>query len=91
MWNYEKAPADIIDKVRKIGAIADKHNIPIAAAALQFPLGNDLVTSVIPGPRNANELQQILNWFQTPITDDFWAELKAAGLIEGGAPVPVGK
>ena len=88
MWNYAKAPADIVDKVRKIGAIADRHNIPIAAAALQFPLGNDLVTSVIPGPRDANELQQILNWFQTPVTGDFWAELKDAGLVEQDAPVP---
>ena len=88
MWNYEKAPADIVDKVRKIGAIAERHNIPIAAAALQFPLGNDLVTSVIPGPRDANELKQILNWFETPITGDFWSELKAACLIEQNSPVP---
>jgi len=90
MWNYAKAPADVIDKVRHIGAIADRHAVPIAAAALQFPLANDLVSSVIPGPRNADELRQILDWFRTPIPGDFWKDLQNAGLLEDGAPVPVG-
>ena len=91
MWNYAKAPKDVIDKVRKIGAIADTHKIPLGAAALQFPIANKLVASVIPGPRSANELQQTLDWFQIPITEDFWIELKAKGLMEQSAPVPVGE
>ena len=62
MWNYAKAPAEVVEKVRKIGAIADKHKIPIAAAALQFPLANKLITSVVPGPRNANELEEVIKW-----------------------------
>jgi len=88
MWNYAKAPAEVVDKVRRIGAVADEHGVPLAAAALQFPLANDLITSVIPGPRDAGELRQILDWFHTPIAGDFWTALQAAGLLEEGAPVP---
>ena len=91
MWNYAKAPAEVVDKVRRIGAIADEHGVPLAAAALQFPLANDIVTSVIPGPRDAGELRQIMGWFTTPIAGDFWTALHAAGLIEDGAPVPAGR
>ena len=91
MWNYAKAPSEVVEKVNKIAAIADKHRTPIAAAALQFPLANQLVASVIPGPRNADELEQILDWFDVPIAKDFWTELKAEGLIEELAPVPVGE
>lgn len=90
MWNYDKAPAEIVDKVRALGAVADAFAVPLAAAALQFPLGNDLVTSVIPGPRDKDELEQIVSWFGTPIPDEFWSALKEKGLLEEIAPVPDG-
>ena len=65
-------------------------SIPLAAAALQFPLGNDIVTSVIPGPRNKGELQQIMGWAETPIPSEFWSALKARGLLNEDAPTPNG-
>ena len=89
-WNYAKAPADVVDRVRAIGAVADEFSVPLAAAALQFPLGNDLVTSVIPGPRDKGELEQIVHWLDMSIPGDFWSTLKAKGLIEEATPVPVG-
>ena len=88
MWNYDKAPAAIIDKARALGEVADEFSVPLPAAALQFPLFNDIVSSVIPGPRDAGELEQILDWFQTPIPVSFWAELKSQNLVEEAAPVP---
>ncbi|WP_295317293.1 aldo/keto reductase [Roseobacter sp.] len=90
MWNYAKAPEEITQKARALSAAADAFDIPLAAAALQFPLLNDIVTSVIPGPRNAAELDQILDWFQTPVPAAFWAALKSEGLMDERAPVPSG-
>jgi D-threo-aldose 1-dehydrogenase len=89
MWNYAKAPAEVIAKARALGAVADEFSVPLAAAALQFPLGNDVVTSVIPGPRDKGELEQILDWFETSIPGEFWAALKSQGLMEHAAPVPL--
>jgi len=88
MWNYAKAPAQIVDKARALGKVAEAHGIPLAAAALQFPLGHPIVSSVIPGPRSSAELTQILDWFDTDIPPAFWAELKSKGLLEEVAPVP---
>ena len=88
MWNYAKAPAEVVEKVRAIDTIANAYSVPLAAAALQFPLGNDVVTSVIPGPRDKRELDQILEWFGMPIPSEFWSALKADGLMEEAAPVP---
>lgn len=90
MWNYAKAPEDVVAKVRKLSAEADAFGVPLPAAALQFPLGNDIVTSVIPGPRNTTELRQIVEWFEMPIPADFWASLRDKGLIAEAAPVPSG-
>lgn len=90
MWNYAKAPVEVIDKALALGAVADEFSIPLAAAALQFPLGNDIVTSVIPGPRDKGELENILDWFGMPIPAEFWITLKARGLMAETAPVPAG-
>ncbi len=90
MWNYSTAPEAVIEKVRKISDVADAHGVPLAAAALQFPLGSETVTSVIPGPRNAIELSQIVEWFSTPIPKAFWDDLRAANLISQAAPTPTG-
>lgn len=90
MWNYDKAPAEVVDKARALGQVADAHGVPLPAAALQFPLAHSIVTSVIPGPRDAGELAQILDWFETPIPEAFWSDLKAKGLLAQDAPTPSG-
>ena len=87
-WNYAKAPNNVIDKARALGAVADEFGIPLAAAALQFPLGDEIVCSVIPGPRDKGELEQIITWFNTPIPAEFWSTLKARNLMEPSAIVP---
>jgi len=88
MWNYAQAPEDVIKKARALGTVADEFNIPLAAAALQFPLGHQIITSVIPGPRNASELRQIVDWFKVPIPDEFWSALLERRLITENAPLP---
>lgn len=88
MWNYAKAPDDVIKKARALGHVADEFGVPLAAAALQFPLGHPIMTSVIPGPRDASELRQIVDWFKMPIPDEFWTALAERGLIDERAPLP---
>lgn len=90
MWNYAKAPVEVVDKVRQLGAVADEFSVPLPAAALQFPLANDIITSVIPGPRDASELKQILDWSNTVIPADFWLALQSKNLVESAAPLPSG-
>lgn len=90
MWNYAKAPADVVEKARTLNRVADEFNIPLAAAALQFPLGHDIVSSVIPGPRDKDELEQIVDWFGVTIPAGFWTALKDKDLLDATAPVPSG-
>ena len=87
-WNYAKAPKEVIDKARALGVVADEFDIPLPAAALQFPLGDEIVCSVIPGPRDKGELEQIVTWFKTPIPKEFWSTLKEKKLMEPSAAVP---
>ncbi len=86
MWNYEKAPQYLVKKVSALSSIANKYNIALPAAALQFPLFNPIITAVIPGARTKSEVKQILSWYHTDIPAEFWNELKEKELLDKRAP-----
>lgn len=87
-YNYAPAPADIMDRVRKIEAVCADHNVPLAAAALQFVVAHPAIPSFIAGTRTVEQLEKNLEWFSRPIPADFWAELKSKGLLAEAAPTP---
>lgn len=89
-WNYGMAPDHVRSKVAQLAAVCRDFNIPLPAAALQFPLGHDLVVSVIPGLRNRQELSDTLQWSAQIIPEEFWAELKSKELLHPDAPTPDG-
>jgi D-threo-aldose 1-dehydrogenase len=87
-WNYAQAPDDVVQTARALADEADAFGIDLAAAALQFPLGDPLVASVIPGPRDKGELEQIVSWAGAEIPAAFWSTLKSKGLVREDACVP---
>jgi D-threo-aldose 1-dehydrogenase len=87
-WNYAPAPAEIVDRVKRIQAVCDAHHVPLAAAAFQFPLAHPAVCAIIPGPRDAAEFNTNVPLFTHPIPGALWSDLKTAGLIRQDAPTP---
>ena len=89
-YNYEPAPADVIDKVRKIEAVCDRHGVPLAAAALQFPLAHRLVASVIPGLDSPERVAQTLALYRHKVPAALWQDLRQEKLVRADAPIPQG-
>lgn len=87
-YNYAPAPAEIMDRVRRIEAVCARHDVPLPAAALQFVVAHPAIPTFMAGTRTVAQLEQNLAWFSHPIPADFWAELKALGLLRDDAPVP---
>ncbi len=87
-WNYAKAPEDVVSRVARLREVCDAHAVPMPAAALQFPLGHPVVSSVIPGSRSVAELTEILAWCAVEIPAAFWADLRGADLLHANAPTP---
>jgi D-threo-aldose 1-dehydrogenase len=81
-YNYLPASDEIISRAAKIGEFLKARNIPLLAAALQFPLRHPAVTSVLTGPRTAAELLENVDAFNLELPADIWAELEDANLIE---------
>lgn len=87
-YNYEPASAEIIQRVARIETLCAEFNVPLAAAALQFPLAHPAVVSVIPGLSSADRVEKTVMQMQAVIPDEFWAALQQAELLHPQAPVP---
>ena len=86
-YNYDPAPPEIIDRVRRIEATCQRHGVRMIDAAFQFPLCHPAVVSVIPGGQTQAEMQSNLQAATTGIPADLWAALKTEGLMSADAPV----
>lgn len=87
-YNYAEIPADIAERVRALGRICQRHDVPMAAAALQFIVAHPVVVSVIPGGQNVAETRQNAEMLDVEIPAAFWADLRESGLIHAKAPTP---
>ena len=87
-YNYKKAPPEIRSKVKQIEMVCARHNIPLAAAAIQFPLGHPAISSIIPGAVRPSEVKQNISLMNIDIRPSLWDELKQEGLLHQEAPTP---
>jgi D-threo-aldose 1-dehydrogenase len=86
-FDYAQAPAAIRDRVAALARICSGHDVPLAAAALQFVLHHPLVASVIPGARSVAEMRGNLDHMARPIPQALWDDLRDAGLLHPQAPI----
>jgi D-threo-aldose 1-dehydrogenase len=87
-YQYAPAPPAIMERVRLLEAICARHGTPLQAAALQFPLAHPAVRTLVIGANSISEFAGALAAMKAPIPPELWDELREAGLIEPGAPVP---
>jgi D-threo-aldose 1-dehydrogenase len=87
-YNYQPAPPEIIARVGRLEAVCAAHGVPLAAAALQFPLAHPVVASVIPGMGSPAQARQAVAWLETAIPSRLWDDLRSEGLLHPDAPTP---
>lgn len=88
-YNYSAAGPEIIARVAAIEAICADHNVPLPAAALQFPLAHPQVLSVVAGFGSPEEVTLADDYLRRPIPPSLWSDLRTAGLLRTDAPVPI--
>lgn len=87
-YNYDPAPPEILERVRRIEAVCQRHGVRIVDAAFQFPLCHPAALSVIPGGQTSAEMASNLEAANAVIPTALWAELKSDGLLLPDAPTP---
>ncbi|MFF9670108.1 aldo/keto reductase [Streptomyces eurythermus] len=87
-FEYQQAPPEIIEKVSRLKALAEKHGIGIKAAALQFSLAHPVTAAVIPGATRPSRIAEDLAALNETVPAAFWHDLRAANLVSPAAPLP---
>ncbi len=87
-YDYGPAPEAIVRKVAALEDVCGEFGIPLAAAALQFPLTHPAVASVIPGLGSEHRIRQTIDLFHTEIPGSFWQTLKDRSMLDAGVPTP---
>jgi D-threo-aldose 1-dehydrogenase len=76
-YNYAPAPPAILERTRVLERACAGFGVPLAAAALQFPLRDPAVAAVIPGLMSPAEAEAAAAWMQTEIPEALWRALDA--------------
>jgi D-threo-aldose 1-dehydrogenase len=87
-YDYGDAPAEIIDRARRLAHVAAEFGVPLAAAALQFVQAHPAVASVVIGMTKPERVVSNAELMSTRIPRAFWSRLAALGLIRQDAPIP---
>jgi D-threo-aldose 1-dehydrogenase len=78
-FDYVDAPEDIVRKVGRLAEICERHDVPLGAAAVQFPLRNPAVSSVVVGAKGPDQIAANIDWFERDIPPGLWDAIEAAG------------
>lgn len=87
-FNYIPADRAVVEKAGRLKAVCDRHDVPLMAAAIQFPLHHPAVVSVLIGPRSVDQVDSNVAMMNWEIPTDLWAEMKHEGLLSENAVVP---
>lgn len=87
-YDYVEATPAVMEHVAAIERVCERHNVPLKAAALQFPMAHPAVGAIIPGARSQAEVDENFSLLSMEIPNDFWEELRHARLLPPEAPTP---
>ncbi len=79
-YEYGSVPKEIFDRVMEIRKVCDAYDVPIGAAALQYPLRNKNVVAVVCGATSQKQASSNWEWAQTDIPEGLWKALSDIGI-----------
>jgi D-threo-aldose 1-dehydrogenase len=88
-YDYVAAPPELLQRAQRLRDVCARHNVPLRAAAIQFPLGHPAVSTVVVGCRSVAQMEDSVRMFEVDIPPELWDELKAERLLPDEAPTPV--
>ena len=87
-YNYRDPTPAEANRILRIETICRSFDVPIAAAALQFPLHHPCVASVIPGAFAPEHVHANVELMRCEVPNELWSALKREGLLRADAPTP---
>lgn len=88
-FEYQQASPEIIARVERIKVIAQRHQVSVKSAALQFVLASPAVAAVIPGASRPGRIAEDKTALSAMIPAAFWQEMREQKLVAHDAPLPI--
>ena len=79
-FDYAEAAPHLVAAAQRLAAACDRYDVPLKAAALQFPLRHPAVACVLTGARTRAELAENLALLDVEVPEPLWAELDRLAL-----------
>ena len=89
-YDYAPAAQPLLDKTFALREVCRRYEVPLRAAALQFPFAHPAVTSVLVGADSPGQVDDAVAMAGHDIPGELWTALKAEGLLAEDAPTPEG-
>jgi D-threo-aldose 1-dehydrogenase len=76
-YDYGAPPADIVARAERIAKVCARFEVPLQAAAIQFPFRNRLVSAAVLGMSRPDRIAENMAWSRLPIPDELWSAVDA--------------
>jgi D-threo-aldose 1-dehydrogenase len=73
-YDYQAAPGHLVERTKLLAAVCARHEVPLAALAIQFPLRHPAISSILVGARSPAEIEEDIELLGFPIPDELWSE-----------------
>jgi len=80
-YNYSQAPAEILDRARRLASICKEHGVELPTAAIQFPFRHPAVVNVTVGASRAEQISESAERMSTEVPEALWQDLQERGMI----------
>jgi D-threo-aldose 1-dehydrogenase len=77
-YDYAPAAPAMLARARRVRDICARHGVPVAAAALRYPLRHPAVTAAVVGARAPEEIRADAGYLSRVIPDALWTDLAGA-------------
>jgi D-threo-aldose 1-dehydrogenase len=74
-YAYQQASTEMVERVRRLAAICERHGVPLPAVALQFSTRDPRICNTIVGMSKPERLRQTVEYLTTPIPEALWEDL----------------
>ena len=81
-YDYAQAPAELLDRTRRIAAVCAEHGVTLPQAALAYVRTHPAVASTVVGLRSAGQVRTTVERAGVVVPPELWTALAGAGLLD---------
>ena len=81
LFDYAPASEELLERTRRIAAACREEGVPVATAALQFPLLDPLVSHVVVGAAEPGHVRADVAAVGEPVPASLWDRLRGTGVL----------